>query len=212
MIEQYDVAAILGGLYGDGIIGLQGRIHACVRRHAPRQTCSALFEEAWQCRDGAVPRGPSAGTSSSSPSGSDGFVEIVSHPWFVARLRGGARRTDYRIVEIGFDMPLPGAADQPWHRDFPGDTRQYGRGAAELAGVQPDDRRHPAGARPVRDRAGHAVGRHPGRQGDMFPDRIRWDRSSRWRCRSAAARRHFGASGLTIHRGTANRSDERGRC
>ena len=26
---------------------------------------------------------------------------------------------DYKIVEIGFDVPKPGALDQPWHRDFP---------------------------------------------------------------------------------------------
>ena len=26
---------------------------------------------------------------------------------------------DYKIVEIGFDVPGPGAQDQPWHRDFP---------------------------------------------------------------------------------------------
>jgi ectoine hydroxylase-related dioxygenase (phytanoyl-CoA dioxygenase family) len=25
----------------------------------------------------------------------------------------------YKIVEIGFDIPEPGAAFQPWHRDFP---------------------------------------------------------------------------------------------
>lgn len=26
---------------------------------------------------------------------------------------------DYRIVETGFDVPGPGAFNQPWHRDFP---------------------------------------------------------------------------------------------
>lgn len=26
---------------------------------------------------------------------------------------------DYQIIEVGFDVPLPGATDQPWHRDFP---------------------------------------------------------------------------------------------
>ncbi|MFM7348549.1 MAG: hypothetical protein ACKO01_03570 [Erythrobacter sp.] len=25
---------------------------------------------------------------------------------------------EYRIVEVGFDIPFPDAADQPWHRDF----------------------------------------------------------------------------------------------
>ncbi|GMA85762.1 hypothetical protein GCM10025868_10120 [Angustibacter aerolatus] len=26
---------------------------------------------------------------------------------------------DYHFAEVGFDVPLPGAVDQPWHRDFP---------------------------------------------------------------------------------------------
>jgi ectoine hydroxylase-related dioxygenase (phytanoyl-CoA dioxygenase family) len=27
--------------------------------------------------------------------------------------------SNYKVVEIGFDVPLPGAVYQPWHRDFP---------------------------------------------------------------------------------------------
>src|SRR3954451_13552268 len=36
---------------------------------------------------------------------------------------------DYRIVEIGFDVPYPGAMNQPWHRDFriPKETQEEGR-------------------------------------------------------------------------------------
>ena len=26
---------------------------------------------------------------------------------------------EYEIVELGFDVPLAGAVNQPWHRDFP---------------------------------------------------------------------------------------------
>lgn len=32
----------------------------------------------------------------------------------------------YEIVELGFDVPLGGAQDQPWHRDFPSPPETYG--------------------------------------------------------------------------------------
>jgi len=47
-----------------------------------------------------------------------GFIELVNHPAVVELSRevlGG----DYEIVELGADIPLPGAPDQPPHRDFP---------------------------------------------------------------------------------------------
>jgi Phytanoyl-CoA dioxygenase (PhyH) len=47
-----------------------------------------------------------------------GFREIATNPW----LTGVCERvlgSDYQIIEVGFDVPLPGAFDQPWHRDFP---------------------------------------------------------------------------------------------
>jgi ectoine hydroxylase-related dioxygenase (phytanoyl-CoA dioxygenase family) len=47
-----------------------------------------------------------------------GFREIATNPW----LTGVCERVlgpDYQIIEVGFDVPLPGAFDQPWHRDFP---------------------------------------------------------------------------------------------
>ena len=56
--------------------------------------------------------------SRSSRSGSAASSDIATHPWFVAVCEA-VLGPDYRIVEIGFDIPFPGAADQPWHRDFP---------------------------------------------------------------------------------------------
>ena len=47
-----------------------------------------------------------------------GFVDLATHPWVVA-VCTAVLGADYKIVEIGFDVPNPGAVDQPWHRDFP---------------------------------------------------------------------------------------------
>ena len=62
--------------------------------------------------------GPSDSTSKCQPERIAGFVDIVTHPWFVA-VSEAVLGPDYRIIELGFDIPFPGAADQPWHRDFP---------------------------------------------------------------------------------------------
>jgi ectoine hydroxylase-related dioxygenase (phytanoyl-CoA dioxygenase family) len=32
---------------------------------------------------------------------------------------------DWKAVELGFDVPFPGAMDQPWHRDFPSSPETY---------------------------------------------------------------------------------------
>jgi hypothetical protein len=57
-----------------------------------------------------------------------GFWDIVQHPAIVA-LSEHMFGADWQVVELGCDIPLPGAEDQPWHRDFPmpGPTREEGR-------------------------------------------------------------------------------------
>ena len=57
-VEQgWDTAAIMGGLYGDGIIGLKGAFdRAWVERM--REDIEVLFEEARKVPGGALPRGP----------------------------------------------------------------------------------------------------------------------------------------------------------
>jgi hypothetical protein len=63
---QLDVATIMGGLYGDGIIGLKG---AFERNWAAElgEDIAVLFEEALKCPGGAVGRGPKRTTSRSIP-------------------------------------------------------------------------------------------------------------------------------------------------
>ena len=57
MTDQYDPAAIMGGLYGEGIIGLK---QAFAPEWADRMygEIMALFEEARAIPGGVLPRGP----------------------------------------------------------------------------------------------------------------------------------------------------------
>jgi hypothetical protein len=115
--STYDVARIMGALYGDGIIALKG---AFPREWAAElgRDIEFLFHEALQHPGGAVGRGPKRYYVEIHPERIRGFVDLVTHPWVVAVSEAILGR-DYKIVEIGFDVPLPGAVHQPWHRDFP---------------------------------------------------------------------------------------------
>src|SRR3982751_2706660 len=107
----------MGGLYGDGIIALKG---AFTPEWADRlyDDVMTLFDEARSIEGGALPRGPERWYVETQPERISGFIDMATHPWFVAVCEA-VLGPDYRIVELGFDIPFPGAADQPWHRDFP---------------------------------------------------------------------------------------------
>jgi ectoine hydroxylase-related dioxygenase (phytanoyl-CoA dioxygenase family) len=77
---------------------------------------------------GTVARGPHRFYLAVHPQRIRGFVDLVTHPW-VTQLSEAVLGASYRIVELGFDVALPGAVDQPWHRDFamPDETRNEGR-------------------------------------------------------------------------------------
>ena len=204
--QDYDTAAIMGGLYGDGIIALR-QAFSPEWADLMREDIETLFEEAKTVPGGALPRGPERFYVEVHPERVRGFVEIATHPWFVAVCEA-VLGADYRIVEVGFDIPFPGAADQPWHRDFPSPEATLkgrrlnslafnltavdtvpGMGAFEIAlGTQWDD-----------------LSEHPNA---MFPPR---DLYPRYRDRMAAKLPQRGdmsaRSALTIHRGTANRSN-----
>jgi hypothetical protein len=202
-----DCAAILGELYGDGIIALKG---AFTRDFADRLNADvmALFGEAMALPGGAVARGPNRYYVEVQPERIRGFVEIASHPWFVA-VCDAALGADYRIVEVGFDIPLPGAADQPWHRDFPADeANATGRRISSLAfNLTTVDTRPEHGPFEIA----------PGTQWDdigaakagMFPASDLWPRYVARAEQKLPRRGDITArTGLTIHRGTANRSSE----
>src|SRR5687767_5243325 len=206
--QDYDVAAIMGGLYGDGIIALQGAFSP-EWADAMYEDIMTLFEEAKAVPGGALPRGPQCWYVEVQPERVRGLVDIATHPWFVAVCEA-VLGPQYKIVEIGFDIPFPGAADQPWHRDFPSpEATLTGRRLNSLAFNLPAiDCTLEHGAFEI------ALGTQwddiTGAKDDMFPPQEMWDRYAKRSVQKLPQRGDISArSALTIHRGTANRSNER---
>lgn len=197
----------MGGLYGDGIIALKGAF-AVEWADALREDIELLFAEAQRVENGSLPRGPERYYVEVHPERIRGFVDIVTHPWFVAVSEAMLGR-NYRIVELGFDIPFPGAADQPWHRDFASpqvtiEERRLNSLAFNLTAVDTKPDHGPFEIAPgtqwddLRDCPG-----------GMFPPRALWDCYIERATPKLPQRGDISArSALTIHRGTANRSDE----
>ena len=207
MHPTYEPAEIMGGLYGDGIIALKG---AFPRDWADRmrEDIESLYEEVRHIPGGAVPRGPERWYVEVQPERIRGFVDIVTHLWFVAVCEA-VLGPDYRIVEVGFDIPFPGAADQPWHRDFfvPEATTK-GRRLNSLAfNLTTVDTRPEHG--PFEIALGTQWDQFEGCPKGMFPPRELWPRYQARAVQKLPQRGDIAArSALTIHRGTANHSNE----
>jgi hypothetical protein len=205
--QGYDVAEIMGGLYGDGVIGLEG---AFSRDWVERmgEDIWTLFEEAKQVPGGALPRGPNRFYVEVHPERVRGFTDIATCPWFVAVCEA-VLGPDYRIVEVGFDIPFPGAADQPWHRDFavPEATtkgRRLNSLAFNLTAVDTVLEMGPFEIAP-----GTQWDQFEGCPKGMFPPRALWPRYIERAVQKMPQMGDISArSALTIHRGTANRSNE----
>jgi len=203
--DPYDVATIMGSLYGDGIIACKGAFErSWVQRLG--QDIDTLFEEARRQPGGALERGPSRYYVEVHPERISGFADIIGHPWVVAVCRA-VLGPEYRVVEAGFDIPGPGALHQPWHRDFPSPPetlvgRRLNSLAFNITTVDVDEDMGPFEIAPGTqwdDLAG----------GDpMFPARETW---ARYEARAQRKLPRMGdisaRSALTIHRGTANVSN-----
>jgi hypothetical protein len=205
--SSYDDAAIMGGLYGDGIIGLS-RAFPPEWADRLREDIEILFEEARAVPGGALPRGPERWYVEVQPERVRGFVDIVAHPWFVAVCRA-VLGPDYKVVEIGFDIPFPGAADQPWHRDFAfPEAMRTGRRLNSLAfNLTAVDTKPEHG--PFEIALGTQWDEFEGCDKGMFPPPELYPRYVERMVRKLPQRGDISArSALTIHRGTANRSEE----
>src|SRR3954471_16531856 len=114
---QFDVDEIRHGLETDGIIARKG-VFSVEWVQQVREDIDAAFNEARSRKGGAVGRGPNRWYVEIHPEALRGFADLVDHPWVraVCEVMLGP---DYRFVEVGFDVPFPGATLQPWHRDFP---------------------------------------------------------------------------------------------
>jgi len=201
----YDTAAIMGGLYGDGIIGLKGAFaRGWVERL--REDIEGLFADALKRPGGAVGRGSKRYYVEIHPEGIRGFLDLVSHPWVVAVCEA-VLGPDYRIVEIGFDVPGPGAQYQPWHRDFPAPAetlvgRRLNSLAFNLTAVDVFEDMGPFEIAP-----GTQWDAPDGFEHEMFPPKSLYER---YEGRAQQKMPRMGdisaRSALTIHRGTPNRS------
>jgi hypothetical protein len=201
---DYDVGAIMGGLYGDGIIACKG---AFTKEWVARlkEDIETLFAEAKGRPGGALERGPCRYYVEVHPERVRGFVELVTHPWVSAVCRA-VLGEGYKVVEAGFDIPFPGAMHQPWHRDFPiPEATRAGRRLNSLAfNLTTVDVTEEIGPFEIA----------PGTQWDdlagqdpMFPGKALYPRYEARAQRKLPKVGDISArSALTIHRGTANRS------
>jgi hypothetical protein len=124
---DYTPEALSREVYEQGI--------AVVRGAFPREWAALLdedlareFSEALRTPRGVAPRGWNRYYFEPYAEKVRGFWDLVQHPVVVA-LSEHMFGADWQVVEFGSDIPLPGAENQPWHRDFPMPraTREEGR-------------------------------------------------------------------------------------
>lgn len=207
LTARYDTAEIMGGLYGDGIIGLKGAFNRewVERLH---EDLDVAYAEALKRPGGAVGRGPKRHYVEIHPEDLRGFVDLVTHPWVVA-VCTAVLGEEYKIVEIGFDVPNPGAQDQPWHRDFPSpEATLKGRRLNSLAfNVTAVDVFEDMG--PFEVAPGTQWDPPEGFEHEMFPPKSLYPRYEARAQRKMPKMGDISArSALTIHRGTANHSNQ----
>jgi hypothetical protein len=202
----YDASALRDGLYTDGIVALRSAFPP-EWADRMREDIEQLFAEAMARPDGAVGRGPHRFYVEIHPERLRGFVDIVTHPW-VTTVVETVLGADYRLVEVGFDVPFPGAVNQPWHRDFrsPPDTyegRRLTSLAFNLTAVDTIEEMGPFEIAP-------GTQWEPGLEFDhgMFPPKSEYPRYESMAVRKLPKRGDISArSALTLHRGTPNVSD-----
>ena len=200
-------AELVETLTTDGIIGLKGAF-APEWADVLGEDVMAAFEEAKVRPGGAIGRGPQRWYVEVHPEQIRGFADLAGHPWIV-QVATEVLGADYEIVEVGFDIPFAGALDQPWHRDFPmGDyTRRLKKLNSLAVNVTCVDTTDDMGPFEIA----------PGTQWDdseefdhgMFPPRSHYPRYVERAVRKYPQRGDISIrSALTIHRGTANRSNQ----
>src|SRR5438309_420373 len=200
-----DVQADVETLFRDGIVAAKGAFSPeFVERM--REDMMTAFWEAIQRPGGAVGRGPRRWYVEVHPQAISGFVQIVSHPWFVAmaeRVLG----PEYQIVEVGFDTPFQGAKGQPWHRDFPSTKETYEDHritslAFNLTGVDVTEDMGPFEIAPGTQWDDGREWKH-----QMFPEPSLWSRFAERGVRKLPQMGDISCrSALTMHRGTPHAS------
>jgi Phytanoyl-CoA dioxygenase (PhyH) len=194
------------GLYRDGIVSLPGCFEPtwADRLH---EDFEAAFRLARSYPGGTISRGPERYYFAVHPEHIRGFVDLISHP-AVARLSEYVLGTDYEVVELGFDVPLAGAKNQPWHRDFPSPpaTSKAGRLTSLAFNVTTVDVTRDLAPLEI------ALGTHfddgSAFEHGMFPPPEAYGRYEALASRRYPRRGDVSArTGLTVHRGTENHSN-----
>jgi hypothetical protein len=207
VLPAEQVAELRARIYDAGVVGLPGafdpqwvdQLDEDVRR---------AFAEARGRPNGAIGRGPDRYYVEIHPEQIRGFVELATHPWIDA-VCTAVLGPDYQIVEVGFDVPGPGAMNQPWHRDFPmppitRDERVLDSLAINVTTVDTEPDMGPFEIAP-------GTQFDPGDSFDhgMFPPKDLYARYEQRAERKYPKRGDISIrSALTIHRGTANHSQK----
>ena len=201
-----DFEGLAAAIYRDGIVALPG-LFPPAWADMLHEDFEAAFAFARSCPKGTINRGPQRHYFAVHPERIRGFVDLVTHP-VITGLCTQFLGPDYVILELGFDVPLPGAQNQPWHRDFPipPETARTGRLTSLAFNVTTVD--------VTPDLAPLEIA--PGTQFDdgeafdhgMFPRPEHYPRYEERASRRYPRRGDVSArTGLTIHRGTTNHSD-----
>jgi ectoine hydroxylase-related dioxygenase (phytanoyl-CoA dioxygenase family) len=202
-----EVDAAVRALYTDGIVGHKG---AFSRQwvQALGEDVLAAFDAARSRPHGAVGRGPHRWYVQIHPQELRGFVELADHPW-VRAVSEAVLGPDYRIVEVGFDIPFPGAMNQPWHRDFvsPKETDEERRLTSLAFNVTTVDTTEDMG--PFEIAHGTQFDDSTDFEHAMFPPKSRYPYYEARAVRKYPQIGDISArSALAIHRGTANHSNK----
>lgn len=206
-IPDEELEAAREALYTAGIVGRKGAFSWEWARELGEDV-GVLFAEALERSGGAVGRGPNRYYVAISPERLRGFEALVTHPW-VTGVCEAVLGPDYEVVEVGFDVPGPGARDQPWHRDFAElEETLRDRRLTSLAfnattvDVEPD-------MGPFEVATGTQWEDGANFEHGMFPPR---SEAARYAAIAEQKLPRMGdisaRSALTIHRGTANRSQK----
>ena len=201
-----DFAGLTAAIYRDGIVSLPG-IFTPAWADELHEDFEAAFAFARSYPKGTIDRGPQRYYFAVHPERIRGFADLVSHP-VITGLCTEFLGPDYLILELGFDVPLAGAKNQPWHRDFPTppETARTGRLTSLAFNITTVD--------VTPDLAPFEIA--PGTQFDdgqafehgMFPRPEHYPRYEQLASRRHPRRGDVSArTGLTIHRGTENHAD-----
>jgi hypothetical protein len=202
-----EFAAAVRALYTEGIVAKKGAFTTeWVDRR--REDIEVAYREALSRPGGAVGRGPQRHYVEIHPEQLRGWLDLVDHPW-VRGVCEAVLGPDYQIIELGFDVPNPGAKDQPWHRDFPmpEETMRTGRLTSLAFNVTAVDTEPDMGPFEIAPTTQWDL--PDGFEHEMFPDASLYPRYIELAQRKFPQRGDISArSALTLHRGTANDSDK----